>query len=431
MNKTKELAALTRDCLAAVREGRDRSHAWRAWESVQERDSDGNAKGPLPYTEEALAAWDRAERLHPNDPALLHHLAIAHHARAWDLEIAGSPEAPEAWEKALGYWRRISARGDFWSDLKAKLLQCRPEASADVVDSLRGSLMEHLLDIHVDFVRHYFEGGEPHRAGVHVEIVRRARIAPAVRKRLKDKLFAAMTGSVGESLQSRAFESALAPVEQFLSLFEDHLPALRLHAEICKEWLSGLSYGDGWDEILTLARRARPRTERLAGHADLKAHPLAGDALQELASLFTQRGSNRGDAFFARKDEMHSEDKRRQALDAYEFSVEWGRAALPVSSPGSGPRRLLGHVLNNQAICLQSEIPQIMEADVDLETKLDTAMNTLRRVISKLEEAAEADPDDEVIPKNLDASEEALADLEKKKTLLKLNPFALFLEDDS
>lgn len=65
-----------------------------------------------------------------------------------------------------------------------------------------------------------------------------------------------MTGSVPEA--KRAYESAATVVEQFLGLFPDYLPALRLHAELCRGWLSGMSFRDDWEAIVLLAHARSP-----------------------------------------------------------------------------------------------------------------------------------------------------------------------------
>src|SRR5436309_842417 len=104
---------LVREAGTAVREALARSHLAAAWEALHERAAEDNLRGPLPYSNRALAELALAHEQFPDDAGVAHHLAIAHHARAWDLEIQGDPGAAQAWELALGYWRTVAASADF------------------------------------------------------------------------------------------------------------------------------------------------------------------------------------------------------------------------------------------------------------------------------------------------------------------------------
>ena len=52
-------------------------------------------------------------------------------------------------------------------------------------------------------------------------------------------------------------------MERFLHLFPEHLPALRLHAELCTAWVAGLSYKDDWPAIAEVSDRAAPFARRV------------------------------------------------------------------------------------------------------------------------------------------------------------------------
>ena len=193
---TKGVAEMVKHARAAVCDALAHSHPARAWELLQERDADGNAKGPLPYTNQALDELTAAHERNPEDAGVVHHLAIAHHARAWDLELQGDLAAVAEWENALGYWRMVASSGQgFWAGWEAKLAACDPNARPGLLRQVRRELLEYLLDIHVDFVRYYCEADTPDRATAHVQIVRRAEIPPAVKKRLVEKVFKAMIES--------------------------------------------------------------------------------------------------------------------------------------------------------------------------------------------------------------------------------------------
>jgi hypothetical protein len=406
---------LIRDSLAAVREALSRSHLYKAWELLQERDADGNPKGALPYTDQALAEFAAAHEFDPDDIGIVHHLAIAHHARAWDWELSGNPNAASEWERALDYWRAIAASSAFWASLKDKFLACDPDGNAAWLDEVRQNLLENLLDIHVDFVRYYCEGALPEHAIQHVEIVRRTRLPPAIKRRLIGKVFDAMTSAVPEAKATRAYTSALTSLERFLALFPDYLPALRMYAEICNEYLAAMSYGN-WDDIVRLGAQVEPYMRRLAAHPELGSNPLAQTALEELAGEFALRGSNQGDHYYAAgRSQLITQVERDAACNAYEFSIGWGRLGYPNSPGGSQVRMICAACLNDHASLLYQDVVAVGEANTDPRTKLHTVERLLRLAVADLEEGLICIPGDTALASNLQALSESLADIESKR----------------
>jgi len=400
---SKSLNLLVRESLLAVRELATRSHLAKAWEMLQERDREGNPKGPLPYTDEALEEFRLAHEAYPQDLGIIHHLAIGHHARAWDRELAGAPGAFDDWKRALGYWHMLAA-GDFWSGLKQKLKAIDPQADAAVIDEARRNLDEDLLNVHVDFVRYYCELGRGERAAAHVEIVRRATIPPAVKMRLIERVYAAMTGSVAEAVGLGAYESALAPIEQFLGLFPEaaYLPALRRHAEICKAWLSRLSHKDNWDEILELAGRAEGPVTALSEHGDLPSQPLAKLAVDELTGEMARRGCDRGRAGLAALQAGTGGSHERDAAhEGFEFAIKWAKIGYEWGRTDSAVRQALPLALHDRGYCSYIGANEVMESDVDSRTKYASAAKLLGAAVAYLEEALACRPDDETIASNL------------------------------
>src|SRR3954462_15198289 len=167
----REVRELVRDARAAIQEMSARSHLAKAWGSLQERDIDGNALWALPYTESALAEFEATHRREPDDVGIVHHLAIIHHARAWDLELHNDAQAADAWKTALDYWQVLASSGEFPTGLEAKLLTCDPNADPALLAEVLRDLPENLIDVHVAFVRHYSELGEEARARTHVDLI--------------------------------------------------------------------------------------------------------------------------------------------------------------------------------------------------------------------------------------------------------------------
>jgi hypothetical protein len=423
----RDLRQMINEGRAVVREALARSHAHTAWDLLQERDVEGNAKGALPYTDHALAELAAAHKHDPDDIGVVHHLAIAHHARAWDMELRSDPQAAIEWERALGYWRTVAASAGFWAGLKDKLLACDPEADPAWLTAVRQNLLEDLLDIHVDFVRYYCEGDSPGRATEHVEIVKRASLPPAVKKWLVGKVYSAMTGAVPEAKAMRAYASALASIERFLALFPDYLPALRLYAEVCKDYLAPMSFQNSWDDIVRLGTQAEPYMHRLDTHAESGDDPLAQAALEELTFEFALRGSDRGDHQVAGRPQPLALAERDAARGAYEFAVLWGRLGYPRSPSGSQIRMVCAACLNDLAGLLHQEAMEVWESDMDPATKLAAMSALYRRAVADLEEAVSCKAGDdalsanlETLSKNLSTIEAQIAEIEARKNVFRL-----------
>ena len=405
---------------AAVSEARARIHLARAWDALQERDAEGQPRGARPYADEALAELLQAHAHDPEDIGVVHHLAIAYHARAWDWELAGDTRATDEWERALNHWHTVVVTREFWGGLKEKLRSCDDSADPQLLTEVRASLLEHLLDVHVDFVRHYCESTAPDRANAHVEIVRRARIPPAVKKRLVEKVYEAMTGGVSEARARQEHASALGTLERFLALFPNHLPALRQHAEATREWLACLSYLDDWDEVLAVSARAEPHARRLASHAELSSAPLAQAALEELAFELLLKGDDRHDSCAAESAAGGGALRRDEARTVCEFGLRWGRLAFPISLADSRIKKLAARSMNSLALSLYEEWEEVAESDTDYNTKLVAMIDLLRPATTLAEEALTCDPRNEAITHNVKLFQDILTKLEAEKTELDL-----------
>ena len=382
MTSHRTLRELVHESLMSVQEASGRMHLHHAWKLLQEHNVDGDEIGPLPYTEPALSELALAHARDPEDIGIVHHLAIAHHARAWDLELIGDSRAAKEWERSLGYWRTISASSDFWADLQRKFNECDSGAETSPVPDLRRNVLENLLDVHVDFVRRYSESERPDRASLHIEIVRRATIPPATKRRLIGKLFDAMTGSVPDAKAAGDFDSALTLIERFLALFPDHVPALRMHAEISRELVASLSFKDQWPEIVAAAERAESFAMTLAAHPARDEDPLASSAFQDLAFTLACRANDRGGAYFG-------EEQWEDARTAIDLGVRWGRLALPYCHPESALRDVLTATLLGRAACLHAEFMQLADNEgVDPRIMIRVAIKRLHDAISDLEEAS-------------------------------------------
>lgn len=393
------LRQLVRDGRDVVREALARSQVVAAWDALQERDGHGRATGPLPWTDEALRELERAYHADPSGVGLAHHLAIARHARAWDLELAADPRAADAWRHALASWRVVVGSSEFWAALERTVAAVSLDAPRQIVADLRRDALEHLLDVHVDFIRHYCEQEAPARAASHVEIVRRGDLPPRLKTRLIAKIFSATTGAVPEARATGAYGPALTSVERFLELVPDDLAGLRLFAEVADEWLLTLSY-ERWDEIVDLATRCNRQVRALVFHPRLHADPLARPPLERLTFEFALRGQSRAAGVVETKDidviTLAARDAARGALD---FALSWARLGCHVAKSDSDLRRLFGACATMLVVLLDAEARELGAHHVDPFGDRDAllrraaAIDLYRQAARVLEEASRAEPD--------------------------------------
>jgi tetratricopeptide (TPR) repeat protein len=326
-----ELALRLRELHDALQVARRQSRKMAGWQQLQRQDAEGLTASPRPYTPDAITTFTAALERNEDDPDLLHHLAIAHHARAWDLELQGSPQAFAAWEEALTYWRLLQTCPAFWQRLRHKGLALDPGFDPGVVDAARQHLSMHLLEIHLDFIRHYYDQGRVQQAEHHIRLVRRAPLPPAVRKQMDQRLYEAMTGSVPTALAGQQYEAAATAVERFLQLFPHYLVALQQIIEIYQQWVAQTSARDQWEQVESLQARVRPWATRLAAHAELATTPLARLALAELAFAVGDKYRTRARSFRTqRHQDQHTVDAvtvqpERQACNVAIawFAIAW------------------------------------------------------------------------------------------------------------
>lgn len=116
------------------------------------------------YSNEAEELWAKQLTLHAKDPDTMHHLAILHHARAFDAECSNDPtKANTDWESASLYWQEILSNQEFWHNIKKVV----GEDYADHVEKIRQALPAKLLKIHLAIA--YSPSTTPHRAKYHVK----------------------------------------------------------------------------------------------------------------------------------------------------------------------------------------------------------------------------------------------------------------------
>jgi hypothetical protein len=308
----------------------------------------------------------------------------------------------------------VAASAEFWAQMKNKVAACDADADPAFLQDLRRDLLENLLDIHVDFIRFYCDSAIPERATSHIEIIRKANINPAIKKKLVSKVFEVMTGDVAAAKENRAYDSALTSLQRFLELFPNHIISLRMMAEICKAWADGLSFKDEWDCIQSLADRAGKYMIILAEHPELKndaeARPALVDLCTQLAMLASERGNLKLSLF---DDKAINEEDRQDGYQAYETGIWWGRLGVKTGSADTDMKKLLANILNNYAVGYSREANEVSQTGLDARLKNQTFCRLFRKGVTMLEEAVQLDPGDTSFSDNLSSMKNILAQCEQ------------------
>jgi len=308
-----------------LEDARSLSGPFLGWQQLQATTPTG-ARRTLPSTEDAVAAFHMAHDMDSGDAWVAHHLAVAHHARAWDLELRGDEAASREWTEALWWWRRVQASNCLWEEMERHLDAVFPGENGAYLAELRSELYLHLLQVHVDFIKHYQETGERERAAMHLRIVRSSRIPPVVKEQLEPRLFAAMTVAVGAHLEAGEYRKAADAIEDFTALEPDFRDALELAVEVYLEWLQRVSAAEDPETLMELQQRAWAHATRLARLPDIAMAPLALDRLEDIALAVAARLRDYVEAVADRWSEEATglpTDLRARLAGVCDRRVEW------------------------------------------------------------------------------------------------------------
>ncbi|MFI6869504.1 hypothetical protein [Nocardia sp. NPDC050406] len=215
-----------------------------------------------PTTPEALRLWRDLDTDLTRDHRSLHHLAVAEHARAYQLDIDGDDRAFEYWHTALACWARLHGDPDFWTDLREHLAAVMPDASAAevaaAVDSAAADLPANLLEPHISRILE-LHLDDSARARAHLDLLRDAPFAAhevaAARARVSREAGARIRRLIREGALDRALDEARA----WTAIDDDNVPLAELMLEVGIEHVeSARQRGERW------STEARPTVERIA-----------------------------------------------------------------------------------------------------------------------------------------------------------------------
>jgi hypothetical protein len=177
-----------------------------------------------PWTEQAEAIWARASG---SDPWRDHHMAILHHAKAYDLEMAGSPEAFQHWTAALRLWSAVHADDAFWGRMARHLSErMGTEIAPGVIDGVWARLPRELLEPHRDLIAAY-QASNPERARSHMLIMTSAPFDPDVIDGIRLQFTEEVLAVVPDAVMTADFEKMIASLRGWQHVDADNAHLLR------------------------------------------------------------------------------------------------------------------------------------------------------------------------------------------------------------
>ncbi|WP_326799483.1 hypothetical protein OG946_32335 [Streptomyces sp. NBC_01808] len=228
-----------------------------------------------PWTSAAVRRWEE-ELADGADTEVVHHLAIAHHARAYDLEAAGDDAAFGHFEKALRHWASLHGDPGFWRRAYERLTGAMGvPVPGDVVEEARARLPRNLLEPHLTLAAR-FRLTDPRRARRHVRLVTGSGFPAAIVAEARADLVRDVLGGVPQAVAEGRFGETLDTLETWLLLDPAGHGLLR----------AVLFTGRSWMERLRDEPYAARRMDELLGRVDRLVRPglaLAGPPSGELA----------------------------------------------------------------------------------------------------------------------------------------------------
>ncbi|WP_460695731.1 hypothetical protein [Nocardia thraciensis] len=186
-----------------------------------------------PFTPRALRLWEQHDSDPDSDPRSLHHLAIAQHAHAYQLELDGDEAAFPQWARALGSWARLYGDSRFWDLMRTHMSTVMTDTSevASAIDRVRADLPASLLELHVSRVLQLRTTRLPW-ATAHMRLIRTAPFPPAEISRARARLARDAGNHVRRLARGGHFDRALDEVAGWMQVDADNIPLAELALDV-------------------------------------------------------------------------------------------------------------------------------------------------------------------------------------------------------
>jgi hypothetical protein len=198
-----------------------------------------------PWTRTAIRLWEQeyargTEVTAGADIEVVHHLAIAHHACAYDLESAGDDAAFGHFEKALRHWATLHGAPDFWRRTRQRLDDALGVPVPDeVVTEARTRLPYHLLEPHLTLAAR-LRLTDPGRARRHVRLVTGSAFPDTIVAEARDSLVRGLLDGVPAAVAEGRYPETIDVLESWLLLDPDSHDLLHALLFTSRSWVERL-----------------------------------------------------------------------------------------------------------------------------------------------------------------------------------------------
>lgn len=192
-----------------------------------------------PWTRTAIRRWE-LEREQGGDIEVVHHLAVAHHAWAYDLEAAGDDAAFGHFEQALRHWATLYGEPDFWRRMRQRLDDAMDVPVRDeVVTRTRTRLPHHLLEPHLTLAVR-LRLTDPGRARRHLRLVTGSAFPETIVAEARVGLVRDVIDGVPAAVAEGRFAETVDVLESWLRLDPDSHDLLRALLFTGRSWVERL-----------------------------------------------------------------------------------------------------------------------------------------------------------------------------------------------
>ncbi|MGO9208099.1 MAG: hypothetical protein ACLQBX_18305, partial [Candidatus Limnocylindrales bacterium] len=168
-----------------------------------------------PYTEGAQQVWEQASGA---DPWRTHHLAILHHARAYDLEADASDAAFYHWEQALARWAELYRDDDFWARMHQQLTDhMGVPVDEGIVEAVRARLPRDLLTPHISLANSYRLTNQA-RARAHMSLVTQSEFPGEIVADVREGFVREVLTAVPQAVQEGRFTEMINTLASWLEI---------------------------------------------------------------------------------------------------------------------------------------------------------------------------------------------------------------------
>jgi len=276
------------------------------------------------HSPKAFEIWQKQHKLEPDEPLTLHHLAIMHHARAFDLEFGNSPAAAdEDWKRALTLWERLHGSEAFWDGLAAKA--CSGATNLNGVAELRAALPQLILEIHYDIaLDEDTRAKRKSRAKFHLALAQNSKFDEKTRAAARAAAYAKFAKAVPDhvwmrdELREEEVAKGTRLIEEYL-LYDPGCPAaledaLRLQQRMQRARnLKWRSLGENDPERGRILEAEKKDHERW--------HPYFKQLVETRDSLGEDVRGNVATWYFISGDSLSAAEKNEAAIQCFETAI--------------------------------------------------------------------------------------------------------------